>query len=105
LRTYDTTKEASQFARDSYKGVQELLERLRQNAQVGGRKGRVIEIIMLQALAYQAQSQTMQALMLIQQAPRWQNRKVTFASLLMRESRPQAQRGKSYTSSSAGQKT
>ncbi len=50
------------------KGIQELLERLRQNAQVGGREGRVIEIIMLQALAYQAQSQTMQALMLIQQA-------------------------------------
>jgi LuxR family maltose regulon positive regulatory protein len=49
-------------------GVQELLEQLRQNAQVGGRKGRVIEIIMLQALAYQAQSQAMQALMLIQQA-------------------------------------
>ena len=50
------------------KGIQELLERLRQNAQVGGREGRVIEIIMLQALAYQAQSQTVQALMLIQQA-------------------------------------
>jgi LuxR family maltose regulon positive regulatory protein len=49
-------------------GVQALLERLRRDAQAGGRKGRVIEIIMLQALVYQAQSQTMQALTLLQQA-------------------------------------
>ncbi len=54
--------------RGQLQGVQELLERLQQNAQVGGRKGRVIEIITLQALAYQMQSRTMQALMLIQQA-------------------------------------
>ena len=54
--------------RGRLQGVQELLERLQQNAQAGGRNGRVIEITMLQALAYQAQSQTVQALTLIQQA-------------------------------------
>ena len=48
--------------------VQEFLERLRQNAQAGRRKGRVIEIIMLQALVHQAQGQKVHALMLIQQA-------------------------------------
>lgn len=49
-------------------GVQELLERLQQSARIGGRQGRLIEIFMLQALAYQAQNQTMQALLHIQQA-------------------------------------
>ncbi len=49
-------------------GVQELLERLRQNALVGDRKGRLIEIVMLQALACQAQNQTKQALTYIQHA-------------------------------------
>jgi LuxR family maltose regulon positive regulatory protein len=49
-------------------GVQELLERLQQNALMGGRQGRLIEIVLLQAMAYQAQNQTMQALMHIQQA-------------------------------------
>jgi LuxR family maltose regulon positive regulatory protein len=56
------------LSRGQLQGVQELLERLRQNAQLGGRKGRVVEIIMLQALVYQEQGQTMQALMLLQQA-------------------------------------
>jgi LuxR family maltose regulon positive regulatory protein len=49
-------------------GVQALLERLQRDAQAGGRKGQMIESIMLQALVYQAQGQTMQALMLLQQA-------------------------------------
>ncbi len=49
-------------------GVQELLERLQRNALMGDRKGRLIEIFTLQALAYQAQSQTTQALMHVQRA-------------------------------------
>lgn len=38
-----------------------LLERLRQAAEAGGRTGRVIEVLALQALAYQAQAKTDQA--------------------------------------------
>lgn len=45
-----------------------LLQRLHDSAQAGGRMGRVIEILVLQAIAYAAQNHKLQALTALQQA-------------------------------------
>jgi LuxR family transcriptional regulator, maltose regulon positive regulatory protein len=58
----------SERAGDSISGVVGLLERLRQAAEEGGRKGSLIEIRILQAMAYHAQGDLPAALLPLQHA-------------------------------------
>ena len=58
-----------------------LLERLLQAAEEGGRKGSVIEILVLQALAHQAQGDIPAALCPCGTLLRWPSRRATSACL------------------------
>jgi len=58
----------SDHAGDSFSKVVGLLERLLKAAEAGGRKGSVIEILVLQALAYHAQGDLPAALLSLQRA-------------------------------------
>ncbi len=61
-----------------------LLERLLQAAEAGERTGRSIEILIVQALAHQAQGDIPAALISLQQALCWPSRRATFEYLWTR---------------------
>jgi LuxR family maltose regulon positive regulatory protein len=56
------------FAQNKWADAVALLERLRQAAEAGQRLGRVLEVLILEALAYQAQNDPGQALVCLEQA-------------------------------------
>lgn len=56
------------FAQSKWAEATALLERLRQAAKTGERVGRVLEVLILEALAYHAQNDTSQALACLEQA-------------------------------------
>ncbi len=64
-----------------------LLGRLLQAAETGGRLGSAIQILLLQALAFQAQDNLPHALAALERALAWPSRKAMFASFWMKAKR------------------
>ena len=68
-------------AQQRWNEVLSLLARLAGEAEAGGRFGRLIEILALQAMAWQAQGDTTRALTALEKRSRWVDQRVTCASL------------------------
>ena len=89
LREYDYFTLAriliAQYQSDRMEGpiqaAMRLLDRLLKAAEEGNRLGSVIEILVLQALAHQAQADIPTALAMLERALSWPSQKVTSVSL------------------------